>query len=112
MFLFHEETVGEREDDAEMSWSNGILLESAGSSKEYEVMPAEMEGGLRRDAEVGGGWILEGCRGAGIVPTKGTRFFVFRFAMRVFTPFEGCTTELARVGASTFISETASGDSW
>ena len=88
--------MGEREDDAEMSWSNCILLESAGSSNEYEVIPAEIEGGLRRDVVDGGGWILEGCRGADIVPSKGTRFFVFRFAMRVFTPFEGCTTELAR----------------
>lgn len=111
MFLFHAEIVGEREDDAEMSWSIGILLESVGSSKEYEVMPAEIEGGLMRDVDVGGGWILGFCSGADNAPTKGTRFFVFRFAMRVFTPFEGCTTELARAGASTFISETADGDS-
>lgn len=112
MFLFHAETVGEREDEAEMSWSIGIVLESAGSSKEYEVMPAEIGGGLRRDVDVGGGWILEGCRGVDLTPTNGARFFVFRFAMRVFTPFEGCPTELALAGVSTFISETAAGDSW
>lgn len=73
----------------EMSWSNGILVGSAGSSKEYDVMPAEIEGGLRRDVVICGGWILEGGRGAVIVTDKGTRFFAFRFAMRVFTPFEG-----------------------
>jgi len=111
VFLPHEEMVGEREDDAEMSWSNGILLESAGSSKEYEVMPAEVEGGLRRDVVIGGAWSLEGCKGAEIAPSKGTRFFVFRFAIRVFTPFEGCPTEFARDGVSTFASETAAGDS-
>lgn len=98
----------------EISWSNGILVGSAGSSKEYEVIPAEMEGGLRRDVVVGGGWILEGCMGADIVTSKGTRFFDFRFAMRVFTPFEGWTTELARdgVSTSTFNSETSAGESW
>lgn len=52
-------------------------------------MPAEIEGGLRRDVVICGGWILEGGRGAVIVTDKGTRFFAFRFAMRVFTPFEG-----------------------
>lgn len=110
MFLFHEGTVGEWEEDAEMSRSNCIWF-SMGSSKEYEVIPAETEGGLRRDAVVGGSWDFEGWRGADVVPTKGTRFFLFRFAMRVFTPFEGCSTEFARSGVSTFISEMTAGGS-
>jgi hypothetical protein len=95
--------VGEREDDAEMSWSIGIWL-SVGSSKEYEVIPVETEGGFRRDIVVGGSCDFEDWRGTDIVPINGTRFFLFRFAMRVFTPFEGCATGLARAGISATVS--------